>query len=89
MAFIDLQTAAATKTIKFNRNTTFQLIGTLTTETIDFKIPDGSGGWMLMYVDSSPVQLTATNNIVSFYSPATVRVDKPITASSAGVTLVS
>lgn len=89
MALIELQTTPASRTYKCNRGTSFQLIGTITSETIDFKIPDGSGGWMDLYSDGTRVQLTATNNIVSFHAPADLQIVKPTTASNAGVTIVS
>lgn len=89
MAFIELQTTAFNKEYNCLGRTSFQLIGSLTTETIDFKIPDGSGGWMSLYSDDTQVKLTATNNIVSFHAPAKLRVDKPTTSSNAGVIVVA
>ena len=50
--FIELQTGAFTRTIKCNKGTTFQLIGTLgALENITFEQPDGSGGWNDIYID--------------------------------------
>lgn len=89
MALIELQTTAISVEYNVLGSTSFQLIGTLATETIDFKIPDGSGGWMPLYSEDSLVQLTATNNIVSFHAPAKICVDKPITGLDAGVIVVA
>lgn len=89
MALIELSTSAVTKEYDCMGVTSFQLIGTLAAEVISFKIPNGSGGWMPLYSDGSLVQITATNNMVSFYAPAKVLVDKPITASNAGVIVVA
>lgn len=89
MAFIELQTTPFTREYNCLGKTSFQLIGTLASETIDFKIPNGAGEWMPLYSDGTLVQLTSTNNIVSFHAPAKLRVDKPITASTAGVIVVA
>lgn len=89
MALIELQTTAINVEYNVLGSTSFQLIGALVTETIDFKIPDGSGGWMPLYSDDVLVQLTATNNIVSFHAPAKLRIDKSITGSDAGVIVVA
>jgi hypothetical protein len=88
--FIELQTTAYTRSIKCNKGTTFQLIGTLDTdEYIVFEIPDGSGDWMSMIIDGETQQITSTNNIVTFNQPVLLRLNKPITDSNAGVQLVS
>lgn len=88
--FIELQTTEFTRTVKVNKGTTFQLIGTLgATEVISFKQPNGSGGWMDVYIDEEKKELSDGNTMVSFYQPALIQISKPTTASNAGVMLVS
>ena len=87
--FIELQTEAFTRTIKVNKNTTFQLIGTIGASVIAFEQPDGSGGWFQIVLDSVEQKLSATNTMVTFFAPATIRVNKPITIGTAGVMVVS
>lgn len=88
--FIELQTGAFTRTIKCNKGTTFQLIGTLgALENITFEQPDGSGGWNDIYIDSDQILISSTNTIVSVAFPALIRVNKPATAAAAGILLVS
>lgn len=87
--FIELQTTAFTRSIQCNGKTTFQLIGTLTTEEIVFEQPNGSGGWVPVVVDTEGIKLTATNTMVTVAYPALIRINKPITSSNAGVQMVS
>jgi hypothetical protein len=88
--FIELQEEAFTRSVKVNKNTTFQLVGTLgAAEYITFEQPDGVGGWASIYLDEEQVQLSDGNTMVSFFSPSLIRVNKPITAADAGVMLVS
>ena len=87
--FIELQTTAFTRSIQCNGKTTFQLIGTLTSEEIVFEQPNGSGDWVPVVVDTEGIKLTATNTMVTVAYPALIRINKPITASNAGVQMVS
>ena len=88
--FIELQTTVFTRSIKVNKNTTFQLTGVLTGgEVITFEKPNGAGGWSALSVNGTAVTLSATNHIVSFNYPVLVRVNKPVTVANAGVSIVS
>lgn len=87
--FIELQTAPFTRSIQCNGRTTFQLIGTLGTEEIVFEQPSGSGTWVPIVIEDEGIKLTATNTMVTVVYPALIRVNKPTTASDAGVQLVS
>lgn len=88
--FIELQTTAFTRSIRVNKEATFQLIGSLgSEEVITFEQPDGEGDWQTIYLDDEQVQLSDGNTMVAFYSPALIRVNKPITAANVGVMLVS
>ena len=87
--FIELQTTAFTRVIKVNKNTTFQLIGTIGASEITFEQPDGAGGWAQITIDAEDKVLSADNTILSFYCPALIRVNKPVTVATAGVMLVS
>ena len=88
--FIELQTTVFTRSIKANKNTTFQLTGVLTGgEVIAFEKPDGAGGWSALSVGGTAVTLSATNHMVSFDHPVLVRLSKPVTVALAGVMVVS
>lgn len=87
--FIELQTTAFTRSIKCNKGTTFQLTGTIGASTITFEQPNGSGGWMAIVINGTPMTLSATNTITSAYQPTLLRVNKPVTIADAGVLLVS
>ena len=87
--FIELQTEAFTRSMKVNGGTTFQLIGTIGSSVITFEQPDGAGGWATIVLDSTNQELSATNTIVSFFQPALIRVNKPVTVATAGVMMVS
>lgn len=88
--FIELQQTAFTRSIKVNKGTTFQLIGTVAGgEEIVFEQPDGVGGWTTIVINTEEQKLSSTNTMISFYQPALIRVNKPISAANAGVMLVS
>lgn len=88
--FIDLQQTEFARSIKCNKGTTFQLLGTLGVgETIAFEQPDGVGGWMAVSINGSAVSLSSTNTIVSIAYPTLIRLNKPVTAADAGVQVVS
>ena len=57
--------------------------------SIVFEQPNGSGGWIPVVVKTVPVVLTSDNTMVTIAYPALIRLNKPITASQAGVMLVS
>lgn len=89
--FIPLQTTATQVQLRINKDEvfTFQLTGTLGSEVIVFEQPTGTGSWMPVVLDSTPVELSATNTMVTFDRPAKIRINKPITAIAAGVSLIS
>jgi len=64
---------------------TFCLSGVLAAdEEITFQYFDGDN-WIDMKETGTNIVLSADTNIVSIYAPLTIRVNKPATASAAGV----
>ena len=84
---IEFQTAAKTQSVKINASQTLQVRGTLA-ETISLEIPDGEGGWNTLYEDGVAVVLDATHLQITAYGDSLIRVNKPITVASVGVTVI-
>lgn len=64
---------------------TFVVSGTLAAgEEINFQYFDGTN-WQNMKSGGSSVSLSVDNNAISLYAPAAIRLNKPATASEAGV----
>ena len=85
---IETQTTADTANIKINAEQTLSVRGDLVAETITLSVPDGAGGWNLLYEGGEQVVLDATHLQVTAYGNALIQVYKPITTNAVGITVV-
>ena len=85
---VKYQTAADEGIAKVNAGSTISVRGVLGSETITVQIPDGAGDWEDLYEDGGQVILDATHMQITAYGHTLVKVLKPATTNSVGVTVV-
>ena len=85
---ISPQTAAASATIKLTKKdlpVTFYVIGALDTdEEIAVKYHDGSD-WRQANVDGYDLKLSSTGQLLDWWVPLTLKIEKPLTDAAVGV----
>jgi len=85
---IEATTAAATKTVSLNPNSTLQVRGVLGTDVIAIEIPNGAGGWKSLKEGGEVVQLDTDNEQLTSFGHTLVRINKPSTTNSVGVSKI-